>query len=44
MNGAMCHYRIVFPQGSSEFDQIILTLEKDTSVRAILTETETFRS
>ena len=44
LNGAMCHYRIVFPQGSSEFDQIIITLKKDSSIKAILTETETFRS
>ena len=40
----MCHYRIVFPQGSSEFDQIIVTLKSSIATKVFLTETETFRS
>ena len=40
----MCHYRIVFPQGSGEFDQILINLELANQVQVVLTETETFRA
>ena len=40
----MCHYRIVFPQGSAEFDQILIELELANEVSVVLTETETFRA
>ena len=40
----MCHYRIVFPQGSGEFDQILINLEVAQQVSVVLVETETFRS
>ena len=40
----MCHYRIVFPQGSAEFDQILITLEVANEVSVLLTETETYRA
>ena len=43
-DGAACHYRIVFPQGAGEFDQILITLTDKTKTKVYLTETETFRS